>query len=111
MNDRVWLREKSALLKAEAKKLEDGIKKDFLNKEPRMTKKGVHDHIDIFGDYRRDLISLMPWIGPHITKQINHGGAMPMIKCATRPTIIKSRYIPGKVMDDRMKLYTSGMTA
>lgn len=108
MNKRVWLREKSALLEVEAKKLEDEIKKDFLDKEPRMTKQGVHDHLEELGDYCQELISLMPWVGPHITNRINHGGAMLMIKCETQPVIMKYGYVPGKLMDDQMKPYTGG---
>lgn len=76
MKDRVWLREKSALLEAKSKKLEDRIKKDFLDKKPKVIKQGAHDHIDEFEDYCWELISLMPWIGPRITKWINHGGVM-----------------------------------
>lgn len=33
-----------------------------------------------------------------------------MIICATQPVTIKGRYFPGKVMDNRMKPYTHGVT-
>jgi len=52
----------------EVKKLDDEIKEYFLNKETRVIKQGVHDHADKFEHYRHELISLMPWLGPHITK-------------------------------------------
>jgi len=83
MNVRVRLREKSALVEAEVKKLEDEIEKDFLDKETRVIKQGAHNHVDKFGDYRPKLISLMPCIGPHIPKRIDHGGALQMIRCMT----------------------------
>jgi len=76
MKERVRLREKGALLEAEVKKLEDKIKIDFLDKKTRAIKQGAHDYLDEFGDYHREFISLMPWIGPHITKRTNHGGTL-----------------------------------
>lgn len=59
--------EKSALMEVEVKKLEDEIKENFLNKKTRVIKQGAHDHIDKLGDYHHEFISLMPWLGPHIT--------------------------------------------
>lgn len=50
-------------MEAEVKKLEDEIKEDFLDKNTKVIKQGVHDHVDEFWDYCRELISLMPWIG------------------------------------------------
>lgn len=50
MKERVRLREKSALVEAEVKKLEDEIKKYFLDKKNRGIR-GAHDHIDEFWDY------------------------------------------------------------
>jgi len=50
MKERVRLREKSALVEVEVKKLEDEIKKDFLDKKTRGTKHGSHNHIGKFGD-------------------------------------------------------------
>lgn len=35
-----------------------------------------HDYVEKFGDYRQELISLMPWIGPNVTKEIADGGMM-----------------------------------
>ena len=75
------LRDKITLVEAEVKKLEEEIKNDFLDKKIGVIKQGVHDYIDKFGDYHRDLISLMPWIGPYITRGITHGCEMQMIKC------------------------------
>ena len=60
MKERVRLREKSILVEAEVKKLEDEIKKDFLDKKTRVIIQGVHDHVEEFLDYSQELISLMP---------------------------------------------------
>ena len=64
------------MVEAEVKKLDEGIHKDFLDKKIVVLKQDVHDYVDEFGDYRRELISLMPWIGPYITRGITHGGMM-----------------------------------
>lgn len=58
--EKVQLRKKSSLIEAEVKKLEDKIKEDFLDKNTRVIKQGVHDHGDKFEDYCSELISLMP---------------------------------------------------
>lgn len=50
MKERVRLRDKSALVEVEVKKLEDEIKKDFLDKKTTVIKQGVHDYVDEFGD-------------------------------------------------------------
>ncbi len=75
-----------------------------------MIKQGAHDYSDEFGDYCHKLINLMPWIGMHITKGINHGSVMPMVKCTTQPITIEGGCFPGKMMDDRLKPYTGGAT-
>jgi len=55
-------------VEAKVKKLEEEIKEYFLDKKTRVVKVGAHNHTDNFGDYRRELINLMPSIGPHIAK-------------------------------------------
>ena len=69
----------------------------------------MHDHVDKFEDYHYKLISLMPWLGPHITKRINQGDALQRIRCATPPVMVKGRYFPGRMLDDWRKLHISGM--
>ena len=76
MNERVWLRKKSAMAEEEVKKLEEGIKKDFLDKKTVVIKQDVHDYVHRLGDYHRELINSMLWIGPYVTKGIANGGAM-----------------------------------
>ena len=53
MKERVWLREKSALVEVEVKKLEEEIKKDFLDKKTMVIKQGAHDYGDEFWDYEQ----------------------------------------------------------
>lgn len=64
------LRKKNTLVKVEVKKLEDEIKEYVLDKKNKVIRQYVHDHADEFEDYHHELISLMPWLGPHITKKI-----------------------------------------
>jgi len=48
--------------------MEDEIKKYFLRKNTRMVRHGVCNHNDRVKAYCRELISLMPWLGLHISK-------------------------------------------
>jgi len=65
--ERVWLRNKSALMEAEVKKLENEIKKDFLDKKVRVPKQGAQDPSDRLENYQCEWISLMSFLGPQIT--------------------------------------------
>jgi len=51
MIERDKLREKSALMQVEVKKLEEGIKKDFLDTKTVVIKQDAHYYNDKFGDY------------------------------------------------------------
>jgi len=66
----------------EVKRLENEIKKAFLVDKPRMGRQGVFDHADELEDYHRELVSLLPWLGPHIAKCSNQGSALQMIERA-----------------------------
>jgi len=46
MNERVRLRDKSAMMEEEFKKLEEGIRKDFLDKKTVVIKQDAHDYVD-----------------------------------------------------------------
>ena len=59
---------KSALVDVEVKKLENEIKEYFLGKNTRVIKQDVDDYNNKFEAYHHELISLMSWLGPHITK-------------------------------------------
>lgn len=64
------------MVEEEVKKLEEGIKKDFLDKKTVVRKQDAHNYVDGFGDYRRELTNLTPWIRLYVTKGIINGGAM-----------------------------------
>ena len=74
MNERVRLREKSAMTEAEFKKLEEGIKKDLLNRKTVVIEQDELKYIDRLGDYRQEFIGLMHWMGPYVIKEITNGG-------------------------------------
>jgi len=69
--------------------LEDKIRDKFLDKNTTVIKHGVHDHADKLEDYPHKLMSLMPWLGPHITKRINQVVATERIRYVTWPVVVK----------------------
>ena len=73
-----------------------------------MVRQGAYDHADKFENYRHELISLMPWLGPHIVKHSNQGSALQMVKCAMPTVIIKGGDSSGTMTEDRMELYMGG---
>lgn len=75
-----------------------------------MIRQDAHDHDNKFEAYHYELIRLMPCLGLHITKRINQGSVLQMIKFAMPLVTMKGGNFPGNVMDDRMKLYTGGVT-
>lgn len=106
----VRLRKRSALVDTEVKKLEDEIKEYFLGKKIRVIRQDVYERDDRFKAYHQELISLMPWLGPHITKHIDQGSVLQMIKCMMPIVTIKGGFSPGNMIGDRMKLHTGGAT-
>lgn len=110
MKERVWLREKSTIMEEEVKKLEEGIKKDFIDKKTMVIKQNAHNYIDKFGDYHRELISLTPWIRPYITRGVIDGGTMQMVKCVMQIVKLTIRLFQGKIVDGQLKPYTGGPT-
>ena len=68
-------------MNAEVKKLENEIKEAFIVEKTRMVRQGVYDHIDRSENYCHELVSLLPWLGPHITKCSDQGNAFEVVKC------------------------------
>lgn len=66
--ERVWLRKKSALVDAKVKMMEDEIKEDFLRKNTIVERLDAYDRDNKFKPYCHELISLMSWLEPPITK-------------------------------------------
>lgn len=40
----------------------------------------MYDHTDELKDYRRELVSLLPWLGPHIAKRGSQGSAFQILE-------------------------------
>jgi len=106
--ERVCLRNKSALIEAEVKKMDSEIKKDFLNKKTGMPKQGANDPANRFEDYQCKLIRLIAWIEPHITKQINYSRALTMVKCALPYVILEGVCFLDKATNVGANIYKSG---
>jgi len=52
----------------EVKKLEDEIKEAFLIEKMRVVRQGTYDYTEKLENYCYELVSLLPWFGPYITK-------------------------------------------
>ena len=107
--ERIRLREKSALMDAEFKKLEDKIKEEFFAEKTRMVRQGPYNHSNKFEHYRREFINLMPQLGPHIAKHSDQGSALQMVKCAMTTETIKGGDSLGTMTEDQMELYMGGV--
>ena len=83
----------------EVKKM-DEIKKDFLCKNIKMVRQGACDHNDKVKAYCRELISLMPWLGPHIVNHNDQGSTLQVIKYVMPTIIIKGRDSLDNIMND-----------
>jgi len=66
--DWVRLREKRSLMDVEIKKLENEIKEAFLIEKSRMERQGAYSHTEKLESYRHELVSLLSWLRPHLTK-------------------------------------------
>lgn len=97
MNETIRFRKKSAMAEAKVKKLEDGIKKDFLDKKTMVIEQNELLYVDEIWDYRQELIILMLWIGPYVIKETSDKGAMQLMKS-------NGKLFPGKVTDRRTLL-------
>jgi len=109
-NERVWLKEKSALMDAEVKKMEDEIKEEFLTENTRMVRQGAYDHADKFEHYHCELVSLLPWLRPHITKLSDQGSTLQVVKWTMPTTTMEGGDSLQTMVEDRMDLHIGGAT-
>lgn len=98
------------MMETEVKKLEDEIKEEFFVEESRMVRQGAYDHIDKFEHYRCELVSLLPWLGPHITKRIDQGSMLHIVKCMMPTITMEGGDSPRTMMEDGMELHMGGAT-
>ena len=92
------------MAEAEIKKLEEGIKKDFLDRKTIVIEQDELDYIDRLGDHCRKFLSLLHGMGPYVIKEITDGSALQLVK-------LNDELFPGKVNGSRLKLYTGGMAS
>jgi len=88
---------------AEVKKLEDVIKEALLIEKHRMVRQGAYDHTDKFEHYHREMVSLLPWLGPHIAKCRDQGTTLQVVKCVILTTTIDGGDSPRTTVEDRME--------
>lgn len=77
------------MMDVEVKKLEDEMKEAFFVEEPRMVGQGAYNHTDKFEHYCCELVSLLPWLGLHITKRSDQGSALQVVKCTMSTTMME----------------------
>ena len=94
---------------AEVKKLENEIKEAIIVEKSRMVRQGAYSHIDKLESYRRELVSLLLWLGPHIAKCSDQGSTLQKAKCAMSIVTIKGGDSSGTMMEDWMELYKGGV--
>jgi len=76
---------------AEFKKLGDEIKEAFLVENLGMLWQGPYKCVNNLEDYHDELVSLFPWLGPHITKQSIQGSTLQVVMCIVPITITEDR--------------------
>jgi len=95
---------------AEVNRLEDKITKEFLIKKQNIIRQCAYDHANKLDDYRRELVSLLPWLGLHISKRSDWGNMLEMVKCMIQDTTIEGRMLSRTMKKDRMEPRTGGAT-
>jgi len=80
--------------------LEDEIKEEFLTENTRMVRQGAYDRTNKFENYHHELISLMPWLGPHIAKHSDQGSVFQIVKCTMLTITIKGGESLGTMTED-----------
>lgn len=94
----------------EVKGLLNEIKGEFLVNRQRMARQGTYDHTNELKEYHRELVSLLPWLGPHITKCNNQGSTLQMVKRAVPIATITDEDFPRTMLEDGREPCTSGAT-
>lgn len=103
-------KEENIMMDAKVKRLENQIKQACLIDKPRMVRHGVNDPTNELDDYHRELINLLPWLGPHITKCSNQGNALDTVERAA-PTVAREiEDFPQIILEGKMKPHTSDVT-
>jgi len=69
--DWVQLRKKSMLMDAEIKKLENKITQECCVDKLRMIGQDMGSHTIALEDCRQEIVTLLPWLQPHLTRQSN----------------------------------------
>lgn len=77
------------MMDVEVKKLEDEIKEAFFIKKPRMVRQGAYNHTVKFEHYHCELVSLLPWLEPHIAKHSDQGNTLQVVKCVIPTTTME----------------------
>ena len=92
------------------KNMENKIKEAFLIEKPRMARQYADDHTNELEDYHQELISLLPWLGPHITKCSNSGNALQTIERVAQTVARLIEDFLRTILEGKMDTRTGGVT-
>ena len=98
------------MVDVEVKKLEDEINEAFLIEKLRMVRQSVYDHTDKLEEYRHELVSLLPWLGPYIAERSDEGSALQVVKCAVPIMTMEGGDSLRTRVEDRMEPHKGGTT-
>ena len=73
-----------------------------------MERQGAYIHTDKLESYHRELVSMFPWLRPHLAKRSDQGSAVPIVECAMLITTRDNGDSPRTMVEDKMKPHTGG---
>lgn len=94
----------------EVKRLENEIKRAYFIDKPRMTRQGADDDTNELEDYHEELINLLPWLRPHITKHSNQGSTLHMTEHAVPTATRTNDKFLRTILEGEMKPCIGGAT-
>ena len=86
--------------------MEDELKEAFLVENLWVVRQGAHTHSDKWENYYRELISLLPWLGPYITQHSNQESALQPVERMART----AKDFSWTILRGEIELHTGGVT-
>lgn len=108
--DRVRLRKKSLLMDVEIKRLESRVTQACLADKPRMTRQDTNGHTTALEDFRREFMTLLPWLRPHLTKCNNEGSAPHEVERVASVVVREIEECPWTRLEGELESCTDGAT-
>ena len=94
----------------EVKRLENKIKQACLIDKPRMARQGANDHTTELEGQRREFMTVLPWLRPHVTKRSNQGNTLHTIESAALAVTREIEDFTWTIMEGELKPHTGDAT-